>query len=558
MTIDFDRRRAVMARSRKLGHCICNPKHPCPCPPLIEHNVCPCAGERMPVKQGAVALTRHVRKAGCASKIGQADLHKVLSAMPPVTDPNVLVGAAAGDDAGVYKLSGQQALVQTVDVFTPCVDDAYLFGQIAAANSVSDVYAMGGKPLSALSIVGFPIDELDASVLEQLLRGGVYKMAEAGCPVIGGHSINDEEVKMGFAVTGLIDPGKPIQRDRAQPGDSLVLTKPLGTGMVAFAAQLGVASETVLAEVGAWMAGLNKDAAELMVVHDAHACTDITGFGLAGHLVSMVRGSGVDAEIDLSTAPVFGIVPECIAHEVFGGAVDRNQAYAMSWIAVAGGAGSEGLPVLYDAQTSGGLLVALPEDRAGGFVDAMHQRGHEATAIIGRIVEKDASRPEGNVIVTNAVLANFVGTREPIDMSRKRDLTAAASPPPEYADVACCEDPPELACCDDPSEVLDLRLDEAHIVTRENTMEDPFAPFKDFMKAANKPGLIDAKSKKLMAIALSLAHHCEPCLRIHLKGALDMGIPMAAIDEAAALAVEFGGCTSMMFYKEVCQSMKLG
>lgn len=549
MAIDFDRRRAVMARSRKLGHCICNPKHPCPCPPLIEHNVCPCAGERMPVKQGAVALTRHVRKAGCASKIGQADLHKVLSAMPPVTDPNVLVGTAAGDDAGVYKLSGDQALVQTVDVFTPCVDDAYLFGQIAAANSVSDVYAMGGRPLSALSIVGFPIDELDAGVLEQLLRGGVDKMAEAGCPVIGGHSINDEEVKMGFAVTGLIDPGKPIQRDRAEPGDLLVLTKPLGTGMVAFAAQLGIASDTILAEVGAWMAALNKDAAELMVEHGAHACTDITGFGLAGHLVSMVRGSGVDAEIDLSAAPVFAMVPECIAHEVFGGAVDRNQAYAMSWVAVGEDAGTEGLPVLYDAQTSGGLLVALPESRAEAFVEAMHGRGHEAASVIGRIVEKDASRPEGNVIITNAALAHFVGTREPIDMSRKRDLAVEVPAASEYEDVACCEDPPTLE---------DLAVPEAHIVPRENTMADPFAPFKEFMKSANKPGLVDAESKKLMAIALAIAHHCEPCLRIHLKGALDMGISKDAIDEAAALAVEFGGCTSMMFYREVCQSMKLG
>ena len=154
MAIDIKRRKAVMSRSIKLGHCVCNPKLPCPCPNFKEHNVCSCAGERMPVKQGAVALTRHVKKAGCASKIGQADLLKILSDLPPITDPNVLVGASAGDDAGIYKIDDRYTLVQTVAVFAPSVDDPYLFGQISAANSLSDVYAMGGTPLTALSVVG--------------------------------------------------------------------------------------------------------------------------------------------------------------------------------------------------------------------------------------------------------------------------------------------------------------------------------------------------------------------------------------------------------------------
>ena len=159
----------------------------------------------MPVRDGAVALTRQVRKAGCASKIGQADLLRILGRLPPVDDPNVLVGAAAGDDAGIYRINDRTALVQTVDVFTPCVDDAYLFGQIAAANSVSDVYAMGGRPLTALSVIGFPIDPLDGEIMEEMLRGGIANLQEAGCSLIGGHSINDEEIKFGFAVTGLID-----------------------------------------------------------------------------------------------------------------------------------------------------------------------------------------------------------------------------------------------------------------------------------------------------------------------------------------------------------------
>ena len=199
MSVDINRRKAVMARSIKLGHCVCNPKLPCPCPNFKEHNICSCAGERMPVKTGEVCLTQYVRKAGCASKIGQADLAKILSKLPPVTDPRVLVGTAAGDDAGIYQLDNRYSLVQTVDVFTPCVDDPYLFGQISAANSVSDVYAMGGKPLTALSIIGFPIDELDGAIMEAILRGGMDKLNEAGCALISGHSINDEEIKCGFA-----------------------------------------------------------------------------------------------------------------------------------------------------------------------------------------------------------------------------------------------------------------------------------------------------------------------------------------------------------------------
>lgn len=553
MAIDLVRRRAVMERSRKLGHCICNPKHPCPCPPLIEHNVCPCAGERMPVKKGAVALTHHVRKAGCASKIGQADLLNILNGLPPVVDPNVLLGTAAGDDAGVYKIDERHALVQTVDVFTPCVDDAYLFGKIAAANSVSDVYAMGGRPISALSIVGFPIDELDGSIMQDLLRGGLEKLEEAECALIGGHSINDEEVKCGFAVTGLIDPAMPIARDAAAPGDVLVLTKPLGTGMVAFAAQLGLASEAVLAEVGEWMAALNKDAAELMVKHEANGCTDVTGFGLAGHLVAMVRGSGVVAELDISQVPVFGMTPECIANEVFGGAVDRNQAYAMSWVSVDDNAPGEGagLPVLYDAQTSGGLLISMPEDRARAFVDEMGQRGHEGVAIIGRVTEKPADVQDGYIRVVNTELQRLVGIREAIDMSKMRETPSpepTQAPEARYEDVPCCEDPPDLS---------DIVARPAAPAPAAASGADPFATFKGFMAEANKPGLIDARNKKLMAIILSVANHCHPCLKIHLQGAMKMGLSKGEIDEAVALAVEFGGCTAMMFYKEVCQEVGL-
>lgn len=536
-----------MSRSKKLGHCVCNPLKPCPCDLFLKFNICECAGEKMPVTSGAVALTRHVRRAGCASKIGQADLLRILGNLPPVVDPNVIVGAAAGDDAGIYRIDDTRALVQTVDVFTPCVDDPHLFGQIAAANSVSDVYAMGGKPLTALSIVGFPIDELDGAILEAMLRGGMDKLEEAGCALVGGHSINDEEIKLGFAVTGMIDATAAVARDAAQPGDVLVLTKPLGTGMVSFAAQLGLVSEACLAEVGQWMAMLNKDAAELMVAHGAHACTDVTGYALAGHLVEMVRRSGVNAEIDLSAVPVFGMVRECIRNSVFGGAVERNQAYAMNWIRVADGADMTNVPILYDPQTSGGLLIALPEERGRAFVDAMHARRHTATSVIGRIIEKPRGQQDGLVLVTNTELSRFVGLHEPMDMSTKKVVAPLQNDITTQPELGCCCDMPP-ADADDDENTQPKRVEDHSV--------ENLALFKDFMKEVNKPGLIDAQNKKLMAIALSISQRCEPCLKIHLQTALQMGVSKEAIDEAAGLAIAFGGCSAMMFYQEVRAKVK--
>ena len=225
----------------------------------------------------------------------------LLLSLPAAGQP---VGGPAGDDAGVYRLDERAALVQTVDVFAPCVDDPFLFGQIAAANSLSDVYAMGGRPLTALSIVGYPIDRFDSAMLERMLRGGALKLQEAGCALLGGHSVNDEEIKFGFAVTGLIDPARIVARDTPQPGDRLVLTKPLGTGMIAFAAQIGRASPQCLRATGEAMAALNRDAAELMIELGAHACTDITGFGLAGHLAEMARRGRVRIRLDLESLPV--------------------------------------------------------------------------------------------------------------------------------------------------------------------------------------------------------------------------------------------------------------
>jgi selenide,water dikinase len=401
--VDLRRRKAVMSRSVRLGHCVCNTRQACPCETFRLHNVCPCAGEKMPVASGPVALTRHVRKAGCASKIGQADLLRLLGQLPPLTDPNVLVGASAGDDAGVYRISDDLALVQTVDVFTPCVDDPRLFGRIAAANSVSDVYAMGGRPVTALSVVGFPIDDLDGAVLAEMILGGREKLDEAGCALVGGHSWQDEEIKLGFAITGLIHPDRAVLRGAARAGDALVLTKPLGTGMIAFAAQIGRASPEALADAGGAMSTLNRDAAEAMVRHGAHAATDITGFGLAGHLVEMMRASGCSCTIDLPALPVFRAVPECLAQGILSGAVERNEAYAMGWIRAEDPAGEPLLPVFYDPQTSGGLLISLPPGRAVALRDDLQARGHRETRIIGRVTAT-AAGAESRIVATGATL----------------------------------------------------------------------------------------------------------------------------------------------------------
>jgi AhpD family alkylhydroperoxidase len=363
------------------------------------------------------------------------------------------------------------------------------------------------------------------------------KLDEAGCSLIGGHSINDEEVKFGFAVTGLIDAKKTVERDNAKPGDVLVLTKPLGTGMVSFAAQIGRVSRECLDEVGSSMATLNKDAAELMVKHKAHACTDITGYALAGHLVEMVRGSGVTAELDMSTLPVFAAVEECIKHEILPGAIERNQEYAMAWVRVADTAGEKNLPTLYDPQTSGGLLIALPEKTAQPLVEEMHNRGHTSTSVIGRIVEKDAAKPEGEVVIVNSKLQNFIGKREVVTMSEKQDAAVSApaqEPLSAAVDEPCCASPPG---------------------GEEAAAADVLSMFTDFMKEANRAGLIDKRAKKLMAVALSISQHCEPCLEAHLKSALAMGISKAEIDEVANLAISFGGCTAMMFYKDVCKEL---
>ena len=556
MPVSLERRKTVMTRSIRLGHCVCNPRQGCPCDLFKEHNVCPCAGEKLPANRTDVRLTRHVRKAGCASKIGQADLQRILASLPVVLDPNVLLGAAAGDDAGVYRLTDELSLVQTVDVFTPVVDDPYLFGQIAAANSLSDIYAMGARPLTALSIIGFPIDDLDGSVMEAMLRGGLAKLQEAACSLIGGHSLQDEEIKCGFAITGVLAATHAIVRDNAQPGDVLVLTKPLGTGMISFAAQLGRMDPTCLSEAGASMAALNKDAAELMIRYRAHACTDVTGFGLMGHLVEMARNSGVMVELDMAALPVFRAAHACLEHDLLPGGIERNQDYALGWLDCSQVEHPRNLPILFDPQTSGGLLIALPEPAAQQLIAELHERGHTAASLIGRIHRKSKSSAEVRVSITASHLAHLVGS-PPLEThmiaSSETRLAESASlnlSSPAPAPVACCDGAHPSVANESAAAVLSFApaLDQPQDT-------DPSSLFATFLKAANRPGLIEARAKKLMAIALSVSQRCRPCLAAHLRAARNLGISDAEIDEAAWLGIAFGGSPAMMLYQEVSREL---
>lgn len=390
---DLEKRWRVMGRSIKLGHCVCDPAKPCPCPLFQARNVCLCAGEHLPVEGAAeVRLTQHVRSAGCASKIGQQDLHAVLAQLPPVSDPRLVVGLATADDAGVFELRPGLLLVQTVDVFTPGVDDPYLFGRIAACNSLSDVYAMGGHPVTALSIIGFPIHTLPHAAMAAILRGGMDVLAEAGAVLLGGHSINDEEVKFGFAVTGCVERERLTTNAGARPGDALVLTKPLGTGIVALAGQLGRASARALSASAASMSTLNRRAAEAMARHGVKACTDVTGFGFLGHLARMAIESRVTAEVWFGALPLLPEALDYAAAGMYSGANERNASFAATYARFDAAITEPEQALLYDAQTSGGLLMAVPADHADALLADLHAQGVQHAAIVGRVAAESDGR----------------------------------------------------------------------------------------------------------------------------------------------------------------------
>lgn len=313
--------------------------------------------------------------------------------MPLTADPNLLTGIEHAEDAGVYKLSPELALVQTVDFFTPTVDDPYLFGQIAATNALNDVYAMGGRPLTAMNIVCFPVKEMDIDVLRDVLRGGLLKMHESGTLLVGGHSVEDSEIKYGLSVTGLVHPDRILFNRGAVAGDSIILTKALGTGIVSTALKGGVVGQELLNRAVDSMTSLNKQAAELIVSEGGvHSCTDITGFGFLGHACEMIEDSTVGLNINSAAVPLFGGLQKLVEEGFLPGGLYRNKSFRIAQIEAAPTCPSWLFDVLFDPQTAGGLFFSLPEAKAPQMLKKLHLAGIIEAAVVGEVVADHPGR----------------------------------------------------------------------------------------------------------------------------------------------------------------------
>jgi selenide,water dikinase len=540
MKIDYPKRRRVMERSQMLGHCICDVRRLCPCDLLREKNLCPCAGERPePADLSAIKLMDFARNAGCASKISPAELDAVLARLPAVDDAAVVSGLAAADDAAIYRLAENLCLVQTVDVFTPCVDDPRLFGRICAANCLSDVYAMGGAPRTALSVLAFPSETLPGKVVFQMLAGAMETFREAGVALLGGHSIKDDEIKLGFAITGLIDPAVAAGLERPGAGDVLVLTKPLGTGVLTFARQIGRAFPEGLAAAELSMAALNRAASEAMREAAASACTDVTGFGLFAHLRRMLRPSGLGAEIFAGSLPAFPGALEALREGVIPGAIERNREYAGEAVRVAPEADEARVNLGFDAQTSGGLLIAVPAARLEVLRQSLLRRGVPAF-MIGKVTaaangeitvlpgDQDGVRDGPPVYVSSPTAADSV--------------SRAPEPPPQESMNAPNPNPAgsHEGCC------ADMFKNE----TASSSTAESQNAFGALMRSVQAGGALDEKTKELILFSLVVASRCEPCFQTHFRKARELGLTAAQLDEAAWCAIAMGGAPVRMFYQE--------
>ena len=345
-------------------------------------------GKERPLDAG---LTQHARFGGCGAKIGPGDLSNMLCGIDIPEDANVIVGLKGFEDAGVYRITENLAVVQTVDFFTPVVNDPYLFGQIAAANALSDIYAMGARPATALNIVCFPPKKLDIGILRDILRGGIDKVREAGASLLGGHSVDDDEVKYGLSVTGLVHPDRIVRNEGAKPGDLLVLTKPLGTGILISAMKGNQVSPETERRVSCVMATLNRQASEVMLSAGAHAATDVTGFGLAGHLKEMIK-EGIGVEVYTGKLPYFPEAEELSAGGFLPGGFYRNRDFYAPFVE----AEARGFlfDLIFDPQSSGGLLIALSEASMAVF-DTLASASSVDYRVIGRFTEG----PKGKIRV---------------------------------------------------------------------------------------------------------------------------------------------------------------
>lgn len=313
----------------------------------------------------------------------------VLKQLPPIEDPRVLVGINTADDAGVVKLTDEIALIQTVDVFTPVVDDPYTYGMVAAANSLSDVYAMGGTPVCALNIMGFPQGKLDLSVMVDILRGAYDKAKEAGISIVGGHTIRDNEIKFGLSVSGVVHPGKIMTNASAQSGDVIFLTKPIGAGTISTALRAGKITEADAEECIRWMIKLNRSAAEALSIAGAHSVTDITGFGLLGHLSEMAEGSGLTAVVNANNIPLMRLTLKCVEMGAVPGGSWNNKSFLESKVEYSQDVPENLRTAICDAQTSGGLLIAMPKVNKDKFIVEMDKRGEgDSCWEIGEFIER--------------------------------------------------------------------------------------------------------------------------------------------------------------------------
>ena len=337
-------------------------------------------------KDKSIRLTQFTTGGGCACKLRPQDLEKVLIQLPVFQNEQVLVGPATHDDAAVYQIDEETALVNTVDFFTPIVDDPYWFGAIAAANALSDIYAMGAQPLFALNIVGFPSDKLAMDILKEILTGAQEKCKEAGIPILGGHTIDDEDPKYGLAVTGKVHPAKILTNNTARPGDMIILTKPLGTGIISSGIKKSLVPAGIEEMITRQMAALNKKGADIMKHYPVSSCTDVTGFGLLGHLGEMTQGSHVDALIRYADVPVLPLTEQLAGNGVIPAGTRNNLNYTSPFVSYADSVSELQKLILNDAQTSGGLLIAIPEKYARNLLNSFLQENIKAQ-IIGKIIK---------------------------------------------------------------------------------------------------------------------------------------------------------------------------
>jgi selenide, water dikinase len=329
-----------------------------------------------------MGLTSYSRFAGCGAKLGPGVLDQALCGLSQRKFPGLLADFRRAEDAGVLRLDDERALIHTVDFFPPIVDDPFTFGRIAAANAVSDVYAMGGAPNTAVCLVGFPVDALEMSILVKMMEGGLSALDEADCPLVGGHSIDDQEPKLGYAVTGLVHPARVWLNNAIRGGERLILTKPIGTGLVTTAAKSGKAPAEAVDAACASMSALNRRACEILQRFPVSACTDVTGFGLLGHACEMASESPCDIRIDSSAVPLLPSVTELAARKTIPGGTKRNRAFRQKFIGGSKAGDEDTLNILFDPQTSGGLLAAVKGSEAEAALGSLLQAGLVA-AIIG-------------------------------------------------------------------------------------------------------------------------------------------------------------------------------